>query len=166
MSASFTRIRKDARFNTVVAANSTVADLDASELQRGVGDRSITAAPAAAITADPAPLSTASMFGGVTLCNAAGGAFDVTTSTGTQLGAAWLAATGRAPVAGDSFDFRLINTSTTGAGFIVTLVAGTDVTLVGSVKINNFDTALASNTSAWFRGRFDTATTVTIYRLV
>ena len=57
----------------------------------------------------------------------------------------------------DSFDFTFINESTT-SGATVTLSGGTDVTFVGNTVVD-------PETSATFRCRRVSATTVTIYRL-
>ncbi len=67
---------------------------------------------------------------------------------------------------GDSFDFSFINLSTTDA-HIITLTAGTGVTIVGNEKINPEDQAAdaVSTGSAMFRVRRTSATAVTLYRL-
>ena len=65
---------------------------------------------------------------------------------------------------GDSFDFSFINLATT-ASYIVTLTAGTGITLLGSPLINPRVDGEDTSGSATFRVRRTGATAVTIYRL-
>lgn len=78
------------------------------------------------------------------------GAIDYTLPTGTQMDAndAHLAI-------GQSFDFSIINI---GAGGVITFVAATGFTIVGTATV-------AANTSAMFRARKTAANTFVLYRI-
>ena len=66
---------------------------------------------------------------------------NVTTPTAAQIVAAMEVHAGSNINVGDSFEFLFINLGTEGADESCTVVAGTGVTLVGNVEVENFDTA-------------------------
>jgi hypothetical protein len=113
--------------------------------------------------AGAATLTVAEMFGGVHV-NDPGGAAAITTPTGVQItDAIGLVADGGSLVVGDSFDFTLMNTGTTGQ--IQTLTAGDgNVTFIGNVTVDPGVAAEGGGSGMW-RFRYTSADAWVGYRI-
>ena len=109
---------------------------------------------------DTSAVTAADVLTGIVKCTPGAARTKPTDSAANYISALGLSADG------DSFDFTFINLSTTDAR-IVTLSAGTGITIVGNEKINPIDQAgdAVSSGSALFRLRRTSATAVTLYRL-
>jgi len=108
-------------------------------------------------TAGARTYTAAELLGGLILRDPAGGARDDVTPTAAAIIAALaLNQAGKAPIAGSSFEFTIRNTAD--AAETITVTAGTDVTLSGTMTI-------AQNNTKRFLCVVTSATTVTIYSL-
>jgi len=107
-------------------------------------------------TADVVTYTAAQFLGGLILRDPAGGARSDVTPTGTLIAAALVAAGAGSTVTGLSFEFTIRNTAD--ASETITVTAGADVTLSGTMTI-------AQNNSKRFLCVMDSATTCTIYSL-
>jgi len=108
-------------------------------------------------TAGAATYTAAQLIGGLILRDPAGGArSDVTPTAAAIIAALAENQAGVAPVAGSAFEFTIRNTAD--AAETITVTAGTDVTLSGTMTI-------AQNNSKRFLCVVTSASTVTIYSL-
>lgn len=107
-------------------------------------------------TAGAVTYTAAQLTGGLIKRDPAGGARSDITPTGTQIGAALIAAGAGADPSGRSFEFTIVNDAD--ANETITVTAGADVTLSGTMTI-------AQSNAKRFLCLMNTATTATIYSL-
>ena len=165
MSASFTRIRKDARFSELTIAHADVANAMVSAATFSA----FGSMPTTIATQDTAAVISAAQMFGTYLVSTPGAAINLTTRTAAEIIADFETQFGVAPVAGDSWDLFIINAASVDTRDI-TLVAGTKVAITGQPKVAASLTDESAGTSGHFKFVIadptgDAAQSIFVYRL-
>ncbi len=122
--------------------------------------------PVAKSGASPVTLTAAELFSGIiTSAINAGSSQNYTTPTAQQIADEWGKRVNAGPDIGDYFDFSVINIGNNAAD-VVTMVGGSNVTLVGKASIASATAASGASSAATFRVRKTANTpTFSVYRI-